>query len=153
MAILMYAVLSEPVTLETVRADEAMACAVIQECWRWECPLTWVLRRCTADTELCGARMREGDLVCANLASANRDENRWADADRFGIHRKPLPHLAMGTGPHICLGRHLAALEAREILAGLLQATAPVGPPRPALDTDGIGGRGFRSPRRLALRW
>ncbi|MFE7612323.1 cytochrome P450 [Streptomyces celluloflavus] len=152
LATLMYAVLSDPAILETVRADESKGSAVIQECRRWECPLTWVLRRCTADTELCGARLREGDLVGVNLASANRDETRWTNPDRFDIYRKPLPHLAMGTGPHICLGRHLAALEAREILAGLLQATMSVWPLRPVLDTDGIGGRGFRSPRRLTLR-
>ncbi|MFF4016044.1 cytochrome P450 [Streptomyces sp. NPDC001843] len=153
LATLMYAVLSDPALLETARADESGATALMQECWRWECPLTWVLRRCSTDTELCGVRLREGDLVCVNLASANRDEVRWADADRLDVHRQPQPHLAMGTGPHICLGRHLAALEAHEVLAGLAQATTTVWPSRPVLDTDGIGGRGFRSPRRLTLRW
>ncbi|WP_381559719.1 cytochrome P450 [Streptomyces eurythermus] len=126
---------------------------MIRECRRWECPLTWVLRRCSTDTELCGARLREGDLVCVNLASANRDETRWSDADRLDVHRRPLPHLAMGTGPHICLGRHLAALEADEVLAGLARTAPPVGPGRAALDTDGVEGRGFRPPRRLILRW
>ncbi|MEU2437512.1 cytochrome P450 [Streptomyces rubradiris] len=153
LATLLYAVLSDPALLETARADESGATAVIQECWRWECPLTWVLRRCSTGTELCGARLREGDLVCVNLASANRDETRWADADRLAPHRRPLPHLAMGTGPHICLGRHLAALEAGEVLAGLARTAPPVWPDRPALDTDGIEGRGFRSPRRLVPRW
>ncbi|MGW1600501.1 cytochrome P450 [Streptomyces eurythermus] len=153
LATLMYAVLSDPALLETARSDESGATAVIRECWRWECPLTWVLRRCSTDTELCGARLREGDLVCVNLASANRDETRWSDADRLDVHRRPLPHLAMGTGPHICLGRHLAALEADEVLAGLARTAPPVGPGRAALDTDGVEGRGFRSPRRLILRW
>ncbi|MFF9884447.1 MULTISPECIES: cytochrome P450 [Streptomyces] len=123
LATLMYAVLSDPALLETARATERGATAVIQECRRWECPLTWVLRRCSTDT------------------------------DRLDIHRRPLPHLAMGTGPHICLGRHLAALEAGEILAGLARMAPRVGPGRPALDTDGVEGRGFRSPRRLILRW
>ncbi|WP_107481134.1 cytochrome P450 [Streptomyces sp. IMTB 2501] len=62
---------------------------------------------------VCGERLRHGDVVCVNLASANRDERRWERADRFDPHRQPQPHLAMGNGPHVCLGRLLAALKAR----------------------------------------
>ncbi|MEV5801623.1 cytochrome P450 [Streptomyces collinus] len=155
LATLMYAVLHDPTVLEAVRVNASLTPALVQECWRWECPLTWVLRRCTADTELCGVRLRAGDSVCVNLASANRDESRWAAADRFDPHRRPLPHLAVGSGPHLCLGRHLAALEAEEILAGLLRVVepTPTRPSGPALDTDGVSGRGFRSPRRLTLRF
>ncbi|WP_330457677.1 cytochrome P450 [Streptomyces sp. NBC_00820] len=152
LATLMYAVLHDPAVLEAVRVDVSISPALVQECWRWECPLTWVLRRCTTDTELCGVRLRAGDSVCVNLASANRDGSRWPDADRFNPHRRPLPHLAVGSGPHLCLGRHLAALEAEEILGGLLQVTAGR-PSGPVLDTDGVSGRGFRSPLRLTLRF
>ncbi|MFJ2847537.1 cytochrome P450 [Streptomyces griseofuscus] len=155
LATLMYAVLHDPAVLEAVRADASLTPALVQECWRWECPLTWVLRRCTTDTELCGVRLRAGDPVCVNLASANRDGSRWADADCFDPHRSPLPHLAVGSGPHLCLGRHLAALEAEEILGGLLWVTGPPSarPSGPVPDTDGVSGRGFRSPRRLTLRF
>ncbi|KMS82883.1 hypothetical protein ACZ91_56210 [Streptomyces regensis] len=153
LATLMYVVLGERAVSDAVRRDASLAPAVVQECWRWECPLTWVLRRCAADTELCGERLRRGDLVCVNLASANRDERRWDRADRFDPHREPRPHLALGTGPHICLGRHLAALEAEELLDALLEATATPWHPGLALDTDGVTGRGFRSPRRLTVRW
>ncbi|WP_159083422.1 cytochrome P450 [Streptomyces sp. P3] len=55
---------------------------MIQECWRWECPLTRVQRRCTTDTELCGVRLRAGDPVCVNLASAHGDESRWPERFR-----------------------------------------------------------------------
>lgn len=58
----------------------------------------------------------------------------------------------MGTGPHTCLGRHLAAAESRELLAAILDATPPARPTGYALDTDGMAGRGFRSPRRLGIR-
>ncbi|WP_369394284.1 cytochrome P450 [Streptomyces sp. CG1] len=94
--------------------------AVIQECRRRECPLTWVLRRCAADAGLCGERLCRGDLVCVNLASADGASDGWERAYRFDLHRQAQPHLAMGTGPRICPGRHLAALEARELLDALV---------------------------------
>ncbi|RCH67727.1 cytochrome P450 [Streptomyces sp. SDr-06] len=147
LATLMYAVLSDRTVLESLRADPSIAPAVFHECWRWECPLTWALRRCTTDTEVAGQSMGRGDLVCVNLASANRDEARWSHADRFDARREYLPSLALGTGPHLCLGRHLAAVEAHELLSEL----ASLAPFRWTLDTDGPVGRGFRSARRLRV--
>ncbi|MEW2164638.1 cytochrome P450 [Streptomyces sp. NPDC007084] len=152
LASLTYAALTEPAVEELLRADPLAATAVFQECWRWECPLTWVLRRCTADTVLAGRPLRRGELVCVNLASANRDETRWNHPERFDPRRDPLPSMAMGTGPHTCLGRHLAALEAGELLAALLRAALPARSTGWVLDSAGPAGRGFRSPRRLAVR-
>ncbi|WP_328551045.1 cytochrome P450 [Streptomyces sp. NBC_00358] len=151
LATLMYATLTDHSVADLLRTDPPAASSVVQECWRWECPLTWVLRRCTADTGLCGQVIRRGDLVCINLASANRDETRWHQPERFDPRREPLPSLAMGTGPHTCLGRRLAALEASEVLYAL-DGALPTESSRWALDSDGPVGRGFRSPRRLRVR-
>lgn len=147
LATLMYAVLSDRTVLESLRADASFAPAVFQECWRWECPLTWALRRCTTDTEVGGQAIGRDDLVCVNLASANRDETRWSHADTFDARREYLPALAMGTGPHMCLGRHLATVEAQELLSELTSLPSATW----VLDTDGPAGRGFRSPRRLKI--
>ena len=46
-------------------------------------------------------------------ASANHDESRWDDADEWKLGRPVQHHLAFGTGPHQCLGMHLARLELR----------------------------------------
>ncbi|MGW5611369.1 cytochrome P450 [Streptomyces sp. NPDC003753] len=153
LATLMYAALTDSSVPDLLRTDASLAPAVFQECWRWECPLTWVLRRCTTDTELSGHMIRRGELVCVNLASANRDETRWSHADRFDVRRTPLPSLAMGTGPHTCLGRHLAAVEAHELLSEILSAVTSTWTTGWTLDTDGPSGRGFRSPRRLDIRF
>ncbi|MDQ1049648.1 cytochrome P450 [Streptomyces sp. V4I2] len=151
LATLMYAVLTDREVLRLLREDDSSAPGVVQECWRWECPLTWVLRRCTAETEISGQPVGRGELVCVNLASANRDETRWSRPARFDAGRE-LPGLAMGTGPHTCLGRHLAMVESRELLAELL-ATESTWPPGYTVNTDGVAGRGFRSPRRLRIRF
>ena len=56
--------------------------------------------------------------------SANRDEDVFADPQRFDIHRDPNPHLSFGIGEHFCLGVHLARLEGRVFFEELL-ATSP----------------------------
>ncbi|MEU3725059.1 cytochrome P450 [Streptomyces sp. NPDC031705] len=149
LATAMYATLTHPAAAALLRTDPS---AVLQECRRWEPPLTWALRRCTTDTTLSGRTIRRGEAVFVNLASANRDETRWSRPHRLDVAREPQADLAMGTGPHTCLGRHLAAVEAREALSELLDAAASAWPPGWTLHTDGPAGRGFRSPARLDVR-
>jgi cytochrome P450 len=52
--------------------------------------------------------------------SANRDERKFADPDRFDVTRRPSDHLAFGYGEHLCVGMPLARLEMRAILEALL---------------------------------
>jgi cytochrome P450 len=72
------------------------------------------------DVELRGARIREGDKVSIWYVSANRDEEVFADPDRFDVGRTPNDHLSFGFGPHFCLGASLAHLEARIMFEELL---------------------------------
>ena len=75
-------------------------------------------------------------------ASANRDERKFPDADRFDIHRKIDHHLAFGYGIHFCLGAALARLEGRVALDEVLQALPDVG--------GRLGQRRAGAPRRCA---
>jgi cytochrome P450 len=54
------------------------------------------------------------------LLSANRDERRFDDADRFDVRREIGQHLTFGFGPHYCLGAALARLEARVVMEEVL---------------------------------
>jgi cytochrome P450 len=84
------------------------------------------------------------------LGSANRDENRYPDPDRFDIFRKPLPHISFGHGVHVCLGMHLARLEMRVALELLLDRL-PNLRLDPAGDDPHIRGQVFRSPTSLPV--
>ena len=68
-------------------------------------------RTATAETELAGQTIREGEKVVMWYVSSGRDEARYEDPDRFDVRRNP-EHQAFGAGGrHFCLGTALARLE------------------------------------------
>ena len=87
---------------------------------RFDSPVQLVFRTATEDVDLAGVRIPKGAYVAPLLGSANRDERRFPDPDRFDLARGALGHLAFGFGEHFCLGASLARLETRVALEGLL---------------------------------
>jgi len=77
-------------------------------------------RGTTRAVEVSGQSIAAGQRVVAVIASANRDDTMFADPSRFDIRRTPNPHLSMSTGPHVCLGTHLARLETQVVFNVLL---------------------------------
>ena len=45
------------------------------------------------------------------LAAANRDPERWENPDVYDITRAIIPSLGFGSGPHVCIGMHVARAE------------------------------------------
>jgi len=72
------------------------------------------------DVEYRGATVPTGSAMLLMVAAANRDERRFADPDRFDIHRNIGQHLTFGYGAHYCLGAALARLEGRIALDEVL---------------------------------
>lgn len=66
-------------------------------------------------------------MVMGMLAAANRDPARFADPDRFDVARDPNPHLSFGGGAHLCLGAHLARMEAQVAIGTLVGRTREIG--------------------------
>ena len=66
--------------------------------------------------------LRAGQKVCFLFPSANRDDAEFEDADEFRIGRRPPRSLGFGNGTHLCLGMHVARMEARLALGALLPA-------------------------------
>lgn len=114
-------------------ADPGLVAPAVDELLRWVTPIMQFRRTATRDTELGGQRISEGDKVVLYYISANRDERVFTDPDRLDIGRNPNPQIAFGTGPHFCLGSHLARLELATLLELLLEHLPRyeiTGPPR-----------------------
>jgi cytochrome P450 len=93
-------------------ADPTLIPGAIEETLRFEPPSPVQARYVARDAEHYGRAVPEGSFMLLLNASANRDENQFADPDRYDIHRKGA-HLSFGQGLHFCLGSALARLEAR----------------------------------------
>ena len=113
---------------QQIRADRDLIAPLIEESLRIDSPVQLLARTCTADVEIDGVQIQEGDRVLHSIASANRDEGLYPDADQFRLDRpRPREHVAFGAGPHICPGAYLARMEAQvaiETLADRVKALA-----------------------------
>ena len=101
--------------------DRDLVPNAIEELLRYESPSPVQARFVTRDVEHHGQPVPAGSAMLLLTVSANRDECRFPDADRFDIHRKIDHHLALGYGIHFCLGSALARLEGRIALDEVLQ--------------------------------
>lgn len=118
----MLALFEHPDQWRRLLDDPGLIPTAAEEIVRWVSPVNMFRRTAVCDTELGGRSIAEGDKVVVFYASANRDEDAFAAADRFDVSRDPNPHVGFGGGgPHFCLGRHLAALELRVLLTALTQ--------------------------------
>jgi cytochrome P450 len=88
---------------------DTVTSTAVEEILRWATPVRGFRRTATADTEIHGVPIREGDKVVLWYESANRDERQFRDPHTFDVRRSPNAHVAFGGGgPHFCLGASLA---------------------------------------------
>jgi cytochrome P450 len=103
-----------------IAADRSLLPNAIEEILRYEAPSPVQARYIAADVEHYGTRIPEGEVMVVLNGSANRDERRYDDPDRFDVHRDIGRHLSFGFGIHLCLGAALARLEGRVALDEVL---------------------------------
>jgi cholest-4-en-3-one 26-monooxygenase len=116
--------------------DRSLIPQAVEEMLRWAGVVPYFRRTATADTELGGSLIREGDSVVMWYASANRDEAAFPHADTFDVTRTECPHFAFGGGGrHFCVGASLARLELRVMLEVLLDRLPDLRVSGPALRT------------------
>jgi cytochrome P450 family 142 subfamily A polypeptide 1 len=77
-------------------------------------------RTVTHDTDFFGQSLRAGQECLLLYESANFDEAKFDDPDRFDVERQPNEHIAFGFGSHYCLGQALARLELKVMFEQLL---------------------------------
>jgi cytochrome P450 len=152
----MWHLLGNPEQLSRVRAEPALLPAAVEESLRLEPAAATVDRYATRDQYLGdnrdGAWIRRGDLVSVSIAGANRDPAVFPDPDDFDVRRENTrQHVAFAHGPHVCLGMHLARVEARIAVGRLLDRLPDLrlDPEHPSAPRGLV----FRKPPALRVRW
>jgi len=147
---LIYGLLRHPEQLEALRANRALMRAAIEEGLRWESPLTGIARMTTRDVVVEGTSIPAGAVIGVCIGAANRDPKRWSDPDRFDIRRESRQHTSFASGPHTCIGMHLARMETTVTLNALLDRLPDLRLD-PAAEDVHVTGLGFRAPRALPV--
>jgi cytochrome P450 len=141
--------LRHPDELGRLRTDPGLLESAVEECLRFDGPIPVTVRILHEEARFGDETLPENAMVFAMLGGANRDPARFDEPDRFDVARSPNPHLAFGGGAHLCLGAHLARLEARLAIGGLLERF-----PRLGLESEKVewGPSLFRVPGKLPVR-
>lgn len=114
------ALIDNPGELTRLRDNPDLMPLAVEEMIRWSTPVKEFMRTATADTEVRGVRIAEGESVYLAYVSGNRDEEIFDDPFRFDVARDPNRHVAFGYGVHFCLGAALARMEMNSLFAELV---------------------------------
>ena len=144
------ALLDRPEAMARVLSDRSLVPAAVEETLRWETSVTMVARRAASDTEIRGCPVPAGSSVSVISGSASRDETRWDDPGEWDLDRDLQQHMAFGTGPHQCLGMHLARMELEAGINAVLDRL-PNLRLDPAAEPPVISGYAFRGPLSLPV--
>lgn len=150
---LLTGLLQHPEQLDAVRQDRSLVAAAIDEALRMEPPVSAIPRWTRSEITMDGLTIPKDAHVEICLWSANRDPEKFANPDQFDIFRDSAHrHLAFNTGPHVCIGQHLARVEMDRALNAVLDRL-----PGLKLDPDmpppEIRGFNLRTPRHLHVRF
>jgi cytochrome P450 len=115
----LHALIENPDQRERLRANMALMPLATEEMIRWVTPVKEFMRTAREDTTVRGVPIAAGESVLLSYASANRDDDVFADPFRFDVGRDPNKHNAFGYGVHFCLGAALARMEVNSFFSEL----------------------------------
>lgn len=144
------ALIEHPGEWERLLADRSLVPSAVEEILRWTSSAVHSMRTVTRDVEIRGRHIAAGDKVVLWLPSADRDEDVFADPERFDVGRRPNRHLALGAGEHFCLGSVLARAQIGTLLSELLDVVADVEVAGPVVPAHSIAVSG---PEHLPVRF
>jgi cytochrome P450 len=148
----MYGLLGDPDQRDAIARDPVgLAQAAYDEGLRWIAPIGVTPRLASQEFELAGTVIPQGASVAIVLASANRDETRYEQSERFLLNRPPQPHAAFGYRRHVCSGQHLSRVIGRVSLEETFRLL-----PNVRLDPQGevvTKGWRFRGVMKLPALW
>lgn len=115
------AFMQHPEQWQIFREGKATSKQVINEILRFDPPLQQTVRLAVSDLQVGSHTIRKGEKMLLCLASANRDEDRFDNADTFDITRDAAAQIAFGHGIHNCLGQAIARLEGQLLFTYLCE--------------------------------
>ncbi len=118
------ALLRNPDELDLLRREPARIPGATEELLRYDSPVQMTGRRTRTERVIGGTKIEAGQDVVVLIGSANRDPERFADAERLDVRRGDDEHLSFGGGSHYCLGASLARLEG-QIAIGAIVSELP----------------------------
>jgi len=114
-----YSLAINPDQYAKLAAEPGKARAAFEESLRYESSVQTFFRTVNTRMTYADVDMLENDKVVTFLGSANRDSRQWQNPETFDIDRKPVGHVAFGTGIHGCVGQAVARMEGELVLAAL----------------------------------
>lgn len=118
---------ANPEQQAALAADQSLIPAAVEEVLRLEAAVS-AGRSVVHDTELGGVQLRAGDQMLVILAGANQDGREFPNPGDMDVTRSPNRHMSFGTGPHRCLGSHLARVVLRIAFEELLRRLPDIAP-------------------------
>jgi cytochrome P450 len=130
-----------------VRENPDLVPRAVDEALRLEAPVRAFTRLAVADVPVGDTTIPAGDRVLVLYASANRDERRYPDPDRFDVTRDARDHVGFGHGVHRCAGAHLAQMEMQALLRAMIPRVREIEVAEPEIKLNNVlrGYLGFRA--------
>jgi len=144
--------LDNPAELELVKDENGLLRNAVEESLRLEPAAAVIDRYATRDVSLGAASIADRELVTVSIAGANRDPRSFPEPNRFDVRRENARlHIAFAQGPHVCIGMHLARLEAHTAIRRLLERLPGLrlDPARPSAPRGLV----FRKPPTVHVLW
>jgi cytochrome P450 len=154
----MFTLLAERDRWQELVEDRELLPAAMEELWRWIPSFRYGfphVRWALEDVELSdGVVIPAGESIVPERTLAHRDESVFPRANELDFHRDdPASHLALGWGPHHCVGAHLAHLELELSLLALLERFPRLELAVAADEVPWSETTMLRSPAQLPVRW
>ena len=148
------ALLQHPDQMALLKNDPSLIESAIEELLRYNGPVDRATIRFAAyDTELGGQQIKRGNPLSVVLTSANRDTDKFADADTLDVTRKDNRHLGFGFGIHYCVGAPLARMEGQIAINTLIQRLPNLQLAIPYDDLEWTRTPIIRGMRHMPVRW
>ncbi len=117
---------SFPEQFEKLKEDPKLIRPAFEEVLRFTSPVHSFCRTANKDTSVAGVEIVKGTKILCVLGAANSDEQKWPNASKFDVSRKPMGHLAMGSGIHTCVGQTLARAEVGAVLTSIVKKVGQI---------------------------